>query len=147
MGDFYCNDDLRRQQQEHRLLEQGEGAKDRSQGVGGTDCCTTYHVDRGDKLAGTCAPNNQTLNATAGSPGLRFSFADGHGGVFDAQMDPACVAMLAGGATDSVRRTEIRGSRSNSNGGSSDGTHDRAISSHFIGIVVDAGPELVSWVV
>merc|ERR1712146_120872 len=66
-----------------QLREQGEGVKDRSQGVGTTDCCTTYRVDRGDKLAGTCAPNNQTLNATAGSPGLRFSFADGNGGVFD----------------------------------------------------------------
>jgi len=134
MTDFYCNDGFHH----HRKLRRdGEGAQGpREQGGQSNDCCTSYRVDRGDKLAGTCAPDNRTMNTTAGSPGLRFSFADGSGGLFEAEMDPACAAMLNGGAS---------GGRSNIS--NDDTTHDLAGSSHFIGIVVDAGPELVSWVV
>lgn len=142
MTDFYCNDVLQQQQQ---LRRQGKGAQGpKEQGGRSTDCCTTFRVDRGDKLAGTCAPNNQTMNTTAGSPSLRFSFADGVGGLFETEMDPACAAMLSGGASVTTRHTELSGGRSNS---TNDGTHDLASPSHFIGIVVDAGPELVSWVV
>ena len=99
-------------------------------GAGRPDCCKSYRVDRGDKLAGSCAPNNQTLNATNGSPGLTFSFADPHGVLFKAQLDPACAAMLSGGG-----------------GADLDAEQGGSPSTHFIGIVVDAGPELVSWVV
>jgi hypothetical protein len=62
---------------------------------------------------------DNTTNTTAGSPGISLTFSDSNGVMFIGELDPACAAMLGG---------------------------DRA-ARHFVGVVVDAGPELVSFMV
>ena len=68
---------------------------------------------------GTCAGIQLSVPAVTASPGLELRFADGHGKAraFSAAMGPSCTALLAN------------------------------TSRHTVGIVADAGPELVTMMV